>query len=216
MITLNRISNVSYRNTTPLRQQPFFLGRKNKIKILETQIMAIVKSNGVAKQSSEDNLIELAKDWLKLMLNKNKYKHSKRVTENAIYVNNIMNEDKSSIILAAILHDCAKKLSSKKMLKIAKKNKLKISKKSLKSPRTLHAKLSAIIAKKRLGIKDKKVLSGIKHHRRYKEKYSTADKIIFLADKIDKSTVPREEILAHLKSTRDIDETIKYYLDIFV
>ena len=60
------------------------------------------------------------------------------------------------------------------------------------SPKTHHAPVGAYVAKQEFGIKDEEILSAIRWHTIGKVNMTTFEKIIFLADKIETRTRPRE------------------------
>lgn len=91
--------------------------------------------------------------------------------------------DQASI--AALLHDCAKELSGKELLKIAKAHEIKIDRLLLEEPQLLHGPVGAIIAKRDFGIDDEMVLDAIRYHTTGRKKMTQLDKVIYLADFIE-------------------------------
>lgn len=87
--------------------------------------------------------------------------------------------------VAGLLHDCAKHLPDKEKLSICKKKKIKVSKAEKKNPGLLHAKLGAVLAKEKYGVKDEEILSAIECHTTGKPDMSLLDKIVFIADYIE-------------------------------
>ena len=60
------------------------------------------------------------------------------------------------------------------------------------NPKTHHAPVGAYIARKEFGIKDEEILSAIRWHTLGKVDMTIFEKIIFLADKIETRTRPKE------------------------
>lgn len=84
--------------------------------------------------------------------------------------------------MAGLLHDCAKGLSDKEMLKRCKKAGLLITEAEQKNPSLLHAKLGAYYAKEQYGIMDEEVLDAICCHTTGKPAMTRLEMILFLAD----------------------------------
>ena len=72
--------------------------------------------------------------------------------------------DEKTALIAGLLHDCAKYLSDKEILKECEKYQLPISQTEQKSPFLLHGKLGAYYAKYKYQIQDPQILSAIAYH----------------------------------------------------
>jgi len=125
------------------------------------------------------------KEGLKALLPRDRYQHSLRVESCARRLARRWKVSEQKAALAALLHDCARYLNRKGMLKTARVFKFKIDKLEKLEPKLLHARLSAEVARRRFKIKDKQILSAIAKHTVGAEDMTKLDKIIYLADHIE-------------------------------
>ena len=98
--------------------------------------------------------------------------------------------DAEKAYLTGLVHDCAKCMNKNDMLTILKETTLICG--EMENPKTHHAPAGAIVAKKEFGITDEEILSAIRWHTIGKLDMTDFEKIIFLADKIEKRTRPVE------------------------
>ena len=133
--------------------------------------------------------IENIKSWLKNNLNAERYEHSLATAECAEQLAEKYNLDKSKAYFTGLIHDCAKCLPKEKMLEILSTVPLECG--ELENPKTHHAPAGTIVAKKEFGVDDDEILSAIRWHTIGKLNMTDFEKIIFLADKIEK-TRPQE------------------------
>ena len=94
-------------------------------------------------------------------------------------------EDLEKAELAGLLHDCAKELPEKKMIKICRNHSEKISKMKFEQPFLLHGKAGACIAKDKFGVEDEAVLNAIRYHTTGRPAMTLLEKIVFVADYIE-------------------------------
>ncbi|WP_418751013.1 bis(5'-nucleosyl)-tetraphosphatase (symmetrical) YqeK [Frisingicoccus sp.] len=94
-------------------------------------------------------------------------------------------EDLEKAELAGLLHDCAKELPEKKMIKICRNHGEKISKMEFEQPFLLHGKAGACIAKDKFGIEDEVILNAIRYHTTGRPAMTLLEKIVFVADYIE-------------------------------
>ncbi len=142
-----------------------------------------------------------------------RYEHSLGVAEEAVVLAERFGIDKNKACIAGLLHDCAKCLPNEKLLDIVVKNKdiWEIDECELLNYKTFHAPAGVVIAEKEYGITDKEILSAIRWHTLGKKKMSSLEKIIYLADKIEKRTRPseyREQIEKFLNEENGLDRAI--------
>lgn len=140
-------------------------------------------------------------DWLKENLSEKRYIHSLGTAECARDLAKKFGQDEEKAYTAGLLHDCAKCFPNEKLMDIIEKH-LDVEKIELMNYKTLHAPVSAYIAKKEFGVDDSEILSAIRWHTLGKIDMTDFEKIIFLADKVE----PR---------TRDKDylEEVRNFLD---
>ncbi|MFA4966777.1 MAG: bis(5'-nucleosyl)-tetraphosphatase (symmetrical) YqeK [Candidatus Margulisiibacteriota bacterium] len=125
------------------------------------------------------------KDRLKKLLPLKRFEHSLRVEKEAVKLARHYHIPETKAAVAALLHDCSRFMDGKRMLKQALSWGLKIGPMEKFEPKLLHAKLSAVIARRKFKIKDPDILSAIERHTVGAEKMSRLDKIIYLADHIE-------------------------------
>lgn len=149
--------------------------------------------------------------WLKENLNNERYIHSLGTMECAQELAKMFNLDEEKAKTAGLLHDCAKCFSNEKLLNIIEEKIKNVEKSELLNYKTLHAPVSSYIAKEDFVVVDEEILSAIRWHTLGKVKMSDFEKIIFLADKIEPNTRPREyreEILQTLKQENGLNKAL--------
>lgn len=139
--------------------------------------------------------IEGILDWLKNNLTEKRYAHSIGTAECArnLAVKYGLEVDKAYI--AGLLHDCAKCFSDEKLTSIIDEHITDVDEMERSNRKTLHAPVSAYIAKRDFGVEDEEILSSIRWHTLGKLNMTDFEKIVFLADKIEERT--REKWYAH-------------------
>ncbi len=126
-------------------------------------------------------------DWLKENLSEKRYIHSLGTAECARDLAKKFGQDEEKAYTAGLLHDCAKCFPNEKLMDIIEKH-LDVEKIELMNYKTLHAPVSAYIAKKEFGVDDSEILSAIRWHTLGKIDMTDFEKIIFLADKVEPRT----------------------------
>ena len=124
---------------------------------------------------------EMKKD-LKKILSSKRYEHTLGVEYTSACLAMRYGADMDQAILAGLLHDCAKQLSTEEKLHYCQYFHLSVSEYEEKNPELLHAKLGAAFAKERYGVDDEEVLSAITWHTTGKPAMSLLDKILYVAD----------------------------------
>lgn len=150
-------------------------------------------------------------NWLKINLNEERYIHSLGTMECAIELAKMFGLDEEKAKTAGLLHDCAKCFSNEKLLNIIEEKIKNVEKSELLNYKTLHAPVSAYISAENFGVTDTEILSAIRWHTLGKVEMTDFEKIIFLADKIEPNTRPREyreEILHILKENNGLDKAL--------
>ena len=137
--------------------------------------------------------VEKCKNWLKANLNEERYRHSLGTAECAAQLAEKFNLDKEKAYFCGLIHDCAKCLPKDELKEIAKRCS-DLCEGEIDNPKTHHAPAGAIVAQKEFNVKDEEILSSIRWHTLGKENMSDFEKIIFLADKIETETRPKEWI----------------------
>jgi len=88
--------------------------------------------------------------------------------------------------LAGILHDCAREIKGQAVFELCKKYHINVDYITLAQPELLHGPVGAVIAAEEYGIEDEDVLKAIECHTTGRENMTLLDKIIFIADYIDR------------------------------
>lgn len=125
--------------------------------------------------------------WLKENLSEKRYIHSLGTAECARDLAKKFGQDEEKAYTAGLLHDCAKCFPNEKLMDIIEKH-LDVEKIELMNYKTLHAPVSAYIAKEEFGVEDSEILSAIRWHTLGKIDMTDFEKIIFLADKVEPRT----------------------------
>ncbi|MBQ2645091.1 bis(5'-nucleosyl)-tetraphosphatase (symmetrical) YqeK [bacterium] len=125
---------------------------------------------------------------LKRELNEERYEHSIGVAEMAQKLAEKFGCDTDKAYLAGLLHDCAKCMDFELSKEIAIKNIYDLDETEKNNKKTIHAPVSAYIAREKYGISDNEILSAIRLHTIGKCNMSDFEKIIFIADKIEHRT----------------------------
>ena len=131
------------------------------------------------------------KKWLKNNLNEERYEHSIGVAESAYQLAEKFGLDKNKAYLCGLLHDCAKCIPNDELKDIIC-NCGFLCEGELINPKTYHAPAGVIVAKKEFEICDEEILSAIRWHTIGSLEMSDFDKIIYIADKIEKRTRSEE------------------------
>lgn len=131
--------------------------------------------------------------WLKENLNEERFEHSLGVAEKAKDLAIKFGLDKEKAELAGLIHDCAKCLSKEELIEIMDKY-CSVESCEKINPKTFHAPAGAYVAKKEFNIEDKDILSAIRWHTIGHNNMTDFEKIIFIADKIEERTRPKEMI----------------------
>lgn len=125
---------------------------------------------------------------LKRELSKERYLHTLGVRDCAVELAKRYNLDVKKAELAGLLHDCAKCKTNDELKEIINKFLDDVDKNELKNYKTLHAPVGAYYAKEKFNIEDNEILSAIRWHTLGRVNMTMFEKIIFLADKIEKNT----------------------------
>ncbi len=137
-----------------------------------------------------------------------RFRHTLNTVEAAEKLARTFGCDPDQARLAALLHDCAKHFSDQELLAYAQKHDLKIDRVSQNDPQLLHGPVGALLAKNRYGIKDRSIARAIACHTTGCKNMNTLDKIIYLADYIEKDrSFPGVDMIRRLAET-DLNEAM--------
>ena len=151
------------------------------------------------------NWTEIEND-LENILTAKRFRHTLNVVEAAEQLARTFGSDPNQARLAALLHDCAKNLSDQQLLGYAKKHQIKIDRVSQHDPQLLHGPVGAILAKERYGVDDVAIHQAIYYHTTGSKNMTPLDKIIYLADYIEKDrSFPGVDPIRQMAET-DLDQ----------
>lgn len=134
------------------------------------------------------NSIDEIKNYLKENLSSERYFHTLGVMEEAIELAKRYNADIKKAEIAGLLHDNAKCMTKEDLRKFISENLPDLDKNELKNYKTLHAPVGAYFAKEKFKILDPEIISAIRWHTLGRVNMTLLEKIVFLADKIEKNT----------------------------
>ena len=129
--------------------------------------------------------LEAIKNKLKKRLSREKFVHSINVMDTAVDMAKHYGIYDERFVLAGLLHDCAKDISSENMFKLCKEYNIEVDIYQKAQPALLHGALGAEIAKHEFGIDDAEILRSIKYHTTGCENMGMLEKIIYMADYIE-------------------------------
>jgi len=161
------------------------------------------------------------KEWIKnkLQCDDERYLHSVGAEEKARELALRFGADEEKAALAALIHDNAKCIKYKELVKIVNNNKFPIPQDIIDNHKILHAYAGAYLAKKELGIEDEDILNAIMYHTTGRVGMSLLEKIVYLSDKLEtktRSAQYRDIINKILEETNNIDKTILLTIDLTI
>ena len=118
-------------------------------------------------------------------IDKSRYQHTLGVMYTAASLAMAYHYDIDKAMLAGLLHDCAKNIPHEKKIELCKKYEIEITDIERENPFLLHAKVGAIIARKKYHVKDEEILHAISVHTTGAPEMNTLDMILFIADYIE-------------------------------
>ena len=130
-------------------------------------------------------------NFVKSILSKNRFEHTINVLEKSLELAEIYKVDKKEIAISAILHDITKNLPLNIHLELLDEIRLydflNIKYDYWSNVDLLHGPTSAFFSYKTFHLKEKSILSNIFFHTTGKENMSKSEKIIFIADMVEKN-----------------------------
>ena len=158
--------------------------------------------------------IEKIKEDLKQILSEKRYIHSIGAMEKAIELAKVYEEDEEKSALTALTHDIAKEMTVEEYYKYAKENNIELSKDDKMCTSVLHGIIGADIVKKKYGFTDE-MCRAIYYHTTGITNMTTFEKIIFLADKVEERTRPKDkaDVIRNIIKEKGLDEAILWIAD---
>ncbi len=158
--------------------------------------------------------IEKIKEDLKQILSEKRYIHSIGAMEKAIELAKTYGEDEEKSALTALAHDIAKEMTIEEYYKYAEENNIELSKDDKMCTSVLHGIIGADIVKKKYGFTDE-MCRAIYYHTTGITNMTTFEKIIFLADKVEERTRPKDkaDVIRNIIKEKGLDEAILWIAD---
>jgi predicted HD superfamily hydrolase involved in NAD metabolism len=152
-------------------------------------------------------------DKLSGVLSTKRFQHSLGVSQSAVELAIRFRDNEEQAKLAGLLHDCARGLSSNRLLQMAESFAIVMNDVERCQPTLLHASLGAYLAKAEYGVDDPQILKAITLHTTGGSNMTTLDKIIYLADCIEPNRkFPGVDMLRSL-AFADLDKAVLVALD---
>lgn len=158
--------------------------------------------------------IEKIKEDLKQILSEKRYIHSIGAMEKAIELAKVYEEDEEKSALTALTHDIAKEMTVEEYYKYAEENNVELSKDDKMCTSVLHGIIGADIVKKKYGF-TAEMCRAIYYHTTGITNMTTFEKIIFLADKVEERTRPKDkaDVIRNIIKQKGLDEAILWIAD---
>ena len=125
---------------------------------------------------------------MKRVQDASRYEHTLGVAYTAACLAGVYGIDTRKAIRAGLLHDCAKCMDFELSKQLAKTYTPDLDETEKDNKKTIHAPVSAYLAKEKYGVTDVEILSAIRLHTIGKCNMSKFEMIIFIADKIEHKT----------------------------
>jgi len=148
---------------------------------------------------------------LKKRLSESRLKHSLRVAESAVLFAKKVGYDEKKAEITALLHDIARELNDEQMRELVSNYKITLSSFNLNYPPTIHGIVGAAIVEKEFGITDEEMLRAIRNHVSGRPCMTTPEKILYLADHIDRLKFFAPEAVSEVKA-EPLDEALYHIL----
>jgi len=131
-----------------------------------------------------DSIIERIKEIMDPQL----FNHSINTLEFALRMAESYEKDIDlfDLCIASVVHDHGKTFDPEELVRLAKKHKLDISEFELGLKPLLHGLMGDFLVARDFGIKNKKILRSVKYHTIGSVNMSLEEKILFIADKVEK------------------------------
>lgn len=153
-------------------------------------------------------MIKQIKEQLALNLSRKRYKHSIGVSKTAKVLAKRFGCDPDKAQLAGLLHDCARELTSNRLLSTAEAFGIVVGDIERYHTVLLHALIGSKLAEVEYGVTDPEIIQAIALHTTGGPNMTMLDKIIFLADMIEpERAFPGIDSLREL-AEQDLDQAL--------
>ena len=130
----------------------------------------------------------------------NRFVHTMGVAYTATSLALVYGADMEKAEIAGLLHDCAKCMDLKKMVRVCEKAGLEISDMERNSVSLLHSKAGSVLVSEKYGYKDEDIINAVRYHTTGRPGMSLLEKIIFVADYME----PGRDVAEDLPEVRKL------------
>lgn len=123
-----------------------------------------------------------------------RFEHTIGVMYTAANLSYAYGYDADKAMMAAALHDCAKRAGLNDYIKECKSHNIAIREAAYKSPHLLHADLGEYLARTEFGIEDQEILHAIRVHTTGCPNMNLLEKILYVSDYIEPGRTPFDGI----------------------
>lgn len=151
--------------------------------------------------------------WLKAHLKPNRYLHSIKVAESCAVLSDIYEVPVEKAVQAGILHDAGKGFCAEELINYCRSHKIKVpyfDDICRAEPALLHSYVSAGLAKKLFGIKDKEILNAITEHTLGSLQMTQLSKILFVADISSKDRKYKDAFVIRTLAMQELEKALLY------
>lgn len=159
--------------------------------------------------------IEIIKQELKDILSEKRYNHSLGVMEKAEELAIQYGENSEVAKVVGLTHDIAKEMPKQEIKQYVKNHNIEIDEVEKLQPQLLHGKIGAHICMEKYGFTEK-MQNAIIKHTTGDINMTLLDKIIYLADKIEKNRTYDDAEYARNLAKEDIEKAILYCFDVSI
>lgn len=155
-----------------------------------------------------NDLLQRAEALARERLSDKRFGHTTRVADTAERLARLHGLDTRRTRLAALLHDAAREMDRRDLLRRAEEWRLPVEKSERENPGILHGPVAAELARRSLGVADEEVLEAVRAHTTASPGISPIALAVYLADKIEPARdYPSVERLRKLADTNLADAT---------
>jgi predicted HD superfamily hydrolase involved in NAD metabolism len=155
--------------------------------------------------------------YLKSKLTSERYEHVISVRDTAVELAKHYGADPQKVNLAALLHDCAKWMSTSELYEAIKAYGIKLDNIERRNPSLLHSLVGAELAIALFDVDDPEILSAIRVHTTGSGDMTLIDKILYVADfaepKRTHEGVAQVQELAYHDLDRAVFEVARYKIE---
>jgi predicted HD superfamily hydrolase involved in NAD metabolism len=130
-------------------------------------------------------LIGAVKTWVTRRLSPSRLEHVQAVARTAVRLARRHGVDPGKAELAAWLHDAAKEMTPARMTRLLEGTPFRWDRWERRIPELRHAQASAALAWKVFGVRDRAILSAVRHHPMGRPRMGRLETLLFVADYVE-------------------------------